>query len=63
MTELAKGLDELDLAQYLDSFLEQGLDTWDSILNLTEPDLYVTGHQLVPHALGYTLTRAAIFWA
>ena len=44
MTELANRLDELDLAQYLDRFLEQGFDTWDTILDITEPDLYVTGH-------------------
>ena len=52
MTELAKTFDELDLAQYLDSFLEQGFDTWDTILDITEPDLYMLGHQFLPHALG-----------
>ena len=44
MTELAETFDELDLAQYLDSFLEQGFDTWDTILDITESDLYVLGH-------------------
>lgn len=52
MAELANRLDELDLAQYLERFLEQGFDTWDTILDITEPDLYVTGHQFLPHALG-----------
>lgn len=41
MTELADIFDELGLTQYLDSFLEQGFDTWDTILDITEPDLYV----------------------
>lgn len=57
MTELAEKLDELDLAQYLDRFLKQGFDTWDTILDITEPDLYVLGHQFSPHALGLILTR------
>ena len=56
MAELAETFDELDLAQYLGSFLEQGFDTWDSILDITEPDLYVLGHQFSPHALGWILT-------
>ncbi|KFY95229.1 hypothetical protein V500_02885, partial [Pseudogymnoascus sp. VKM F-4518 (FW-2643)] len=46
MTELAETFDELDLAQYLDSFLEQGFDTWDTILDITEPDLDVLGVKL-----------------
>jgi hypothetical protein len=41
MTELADIFDELGLTQYLDSFLDQGFDTWDTILDITEPDLYV----------------------
>lgn len=32
---------ELGLAQYLDAFLEQGFDTWETILDITESDLYV----------------------
>jgi hypothetical protein len=32
---------ELGIAQYLDSFLEQGFDTWETILDITESDLYV----------------------
>lgn len=57
MTELAKTFDDLDLAQYLDSFLEQGFDTWDTILDITESDLYVLGHQFSSLALGWMLTR------
>ena len=41
MTDLADIFDELGLTQYLDSFLDQGFDTWDTILDITEPDLYV----------------------
>ncbi|KAJ0355129.1 hypothetical protein KNSL1_000849 [Colletotrichum chrysophilum] len=30
---------ELGISQYLDIFLEQGFDTWDTILDITESDL------------------------
>ncbi|KFZ17804.1 hypothetical protein V501_01558 [Pseudogymnoascus sp. VKM F-4519 (FW-2642)] len=46
MTELAEIFDELDLTQYLDNFLEQGFDTWDTILDITEPDFDVLGVKL-----------------
>ncbi|KAL5345587.1 hypothetical protein ACLOAV_009341 [Pseudogymnoascus australis] len=46
MTELADIFDELGLTQYLDSFLEQGFDTWDTILDITEPDFDVLGVKL-----------------
>jgi hypothetical protein len=32
---------ELGIAQYLNTFLEQGFDTWETILDITESDLYV----------------------
>lgn len=31
----------LDMTQYLRLFLEQGFDTWDSVLDITEADMYV----------------------
>ncbi len=31
----------LEMTQYLGAFLEQGFDTWASVLDITEPDLYV----------------------
>ncbi|KFY83176.1 hypothetical protein V498_08251 [Pseudogymnoascus sp. VKM F-4517 (FW-2822)] len=46
MAELAEIFDELDLAQYLNSFLEQGFDTWDTILDITEPDFDALGVKL-----------------
>ncbi|KFZ23271.1 hypothetical protein V502_02256 [Pseudogymnoascus sp. VKM F-4520 (FW-2644)] len=46
MAKLAETFDELDLAQYLDNFLEQGFDTWDTILDITEPDFDVLGVKL-----------------
>ncbi|OBT48623.1 hypothetical protein VE00_00781 [Pseudogymnoascus sp. WSF 3629] len=46
MTELAAIFDELGLTQYLDSFLDQGFDTWDTILDITEPDFDVLGVKL-----------------
>lgn len=40
---MAQGLDgifaELGISQYLDIFLEQGFDTWETILDITESDL------------------------
>ena len=32
---------ELGIAQYLGAFLDQGFDTWETILDITESDLYV----------------------
>jgi len=32
---------ELGLVQYLHVFVEQGFDTWDTILDITESDLWV----------------------
>lgn len=40
MTGLRATFTELGINQYLDSFLEQGFDTWDTILDITESDLY-----------------------
>lgn len=30
---------ELGISQYLDTFVEQGFDTWDTILDIQESDL------------------------
>lgn len=46
MTELAEIFDDIGLSQYLHSFLEHGFDTWDTILDITESDLYVFAHEL-----------------
>ncbi|KFZ23920.1 hypothetical protein V502_01600 [Pseudogymnoascus sp. VKM F-4520 (FW-2644)] len=46
MAELAEKFDELDLAQYLDRFIEQGFDTWDTILDITETDFNILGVKL-----------------
>lgn len=39
MTELAQIFAELSISQYLDVFVEQGFDTWETILDITESDL------------------------
>ena len=42
MTQLLGSIfEELGLAQYLDAFIAQGFDTWETILDVTESDLYV----------------------
>lgn len=38
--DLERVFGELGLAQYLDAFLDQGFDTWDTILDIQESDLY-----------------------
>lgn len=43
MTELGPILSRLGLAQYFQSFIEEGFDTWETVLDITEPDLYVAG--------------------
>jgi SAM domain (Sterile alpha motif) len=42
MTELGDILVELGLSQYLDTFVEHGFDTWETILDITESDLWVS---------------------
>ena len=37
--QLAAIFGELGISQYLDAFVEQGFDTWDTILDITESDL------------------------
>ncbi|KAK4196380.1 hypothetical protein QBC40DRAFT_9736 [Triangularia verruculosa] len=47
MTQLLSSVfGELGLAQYLDAFLEQGFDTWETILDITESDLDTLGVKL-----------------
>ncbi|KAL1844303.1 hypothetical protein VTJ49DRAFT_2360 [Mycothermus thermophilus] len=43
---LAQILGELGIPQYFDVFLEQGFDTWDTILDITESDLDALGVKL-----------------
>lgn len=38
MTDLEAIFDELGIAEYLQSFLEQGFDSWETILDITESD-------------------------
>lgn len=40
MTELGSILTRLGLEGYLPAFLEEGFDTWETVLDITENDLY-----------------------
>nr|XP_036580622.1 HMG box protein [Colletotrichum truncatum]KAF6788617.1 HMG box protein [Colletotrichum truncatum] len=44
--ELESIFSELGISQYLDTFLEQGFDTWETILDITESDLDALGVKL-----------------
>ncbi|KAL2255680.1 hypothetical protein VTK26DRAFT_2898 [Humicola hyalothermophila] len=47
MTQLLAAIfKELGISQYLDAFLEQGFDTWETILDITESDLDALGVKL-----------------
>ena len=46
MIELTEIFDDIGLIQYLQSFIDQGFDTWEVVLDITEPDLYVFSHAL-----------------
>src|SRR3984885_9125117 len=46
MTELGDIFEELGISQYLHDFLEQGFDTWDTILDITESDFDALGVKL-----------------
>ncbi len=39
MTALNDKLESLGLSQYLESFLAEGFDTWETVLDITESDL------------------------
>jgi hypothetical protein len=41
MAGLSDKLDELGLSAYHDAFVREGFDTWDTVLDITESDLYV----------------------
>jgi hypothetical protein len=40
MTDLSERMERLGLSQYLETFVSEGFDTWDTILDITESDLY-----------------------
>lgn len=40
-SELEATFRDLGISQYLDSFVDQGFDTWDTILDIQESDLCV----------------------
>jgi len=44
MTELKERLESLGLTQYLEAFVSEGFDSWETIQDITESDLYVPGH-------------------
>ena len=39
MTELAQRLEALGLSQYFNALVEEGFDTWKTVLDVTESDL------------------------
>ena len=57
MTQLEDIFEELGLTQYLDSFLEQGFDTWETCLDIRESDLYVSAELAHVCALSLTGTQ------
>ena len=54
MAALAAILARLGLSQYLDRFEAEGFDTWETLLEITESDLY-------GHATTLMLTRLTVF--
>jgi len=46
MTELGEIFAELGISHYLNDFIEQGFDSWDTILDITESDFDVLGVKL-----------------
>ena len=40
MTDLYPILSRLGLAQYVEKFGEEGFETWETVLDITESDLY-----------------------
>lgn len=46
MTALEEIFEEIGLTQYLDTFIEQGFDTWETILDIRESDFKALGVKL-----------------
>jgi hypothetical protein len=42
MTNLGSVLDRLGLDQYQDALIDEGFDTWETVLDIQETDLCVT---------------------
>jgi hypothetical protein len=45
MSELEERLERLGLSQYLEAFVSEGFETWETVLDITESDLYVASPQ------------------
>lgn len=41
MNDLGATLERLGLSQYAESFIAEGFDTWETVIDITESDLYV----------------------
>ena len=41
MTDIQQPLSRLGLSQYVERFVEEGFDSWQAILHITESDLWV----------------------
>jgi hypothetical protein len=41
MTDIAPYLERLGLEQYFDAFIGEGFDSWETLLDIQETDLYV----------------------
>ena len=49
MTDLREPLSRLGLAQYIEKFKEEGFETWETLLDITESDLYWPTHLIGLH--------------
>ncbi|KAF2280711.1 uncharacterized protein EI97DRAFT_453962 [Westerdykella ornata] len=62
MSDLGERLERLGLAQYLDAFVSEGFDTWDTVLDITESDLNALnvklGHRRLLTSVTQKLQRA-----
>lgn len=48
MAALAPILARLGLSEYLDRFVTEGFDTWETLLDITESDLYAKSPKVAP---------------
>jgi hypothetical protein len=69
MTELGAMFAELGISHYLNDFIEQGFDSWESILDITESDFDTLGVKLghrrklqrkIANAIGLSLNKALV---
>lgn len=61
MSDLELTLAWLGMDRYLESFIEAGFDSWDTVLEITESDLNVSGTNLPLQGFSLIISRPSMW--